>query len=416
MGTRAITTNASTECFMKIVTIETFAVQAKPIDKKSYWGSRGWGDENRSPEISTEYPPPLRRRFIYSKTIDTVIVKMTTDDGLVGWGEAKAPVAPQATKQIIDLLLKDIVIGEDPHDVVVLWERMYAGMRVRGHRAGFYLEAISGIDIALWDLIGKAAGKPIYQLLGGNFRNPVRVYASGLPALSYDQSEEAFEQLAQEALELKARGYTGLKMAIGRGIKGDLKSIRAVRDAVGDDYMIYTDAAGVYDRAQAIQIGHELQDLDCMWFEMPTAPEDVAGYGEIARALRIPIATDSLTSRYETAEFIRAGGLDVVLPDVCRAGGLTECKRIAEMADGFGLAFAPHISIGSAIHFAASAHLATAMPNTMTSEYWFGDNPLGNCILREPLRLENGCMYTPDKPGLGIDIDEEVLGKIINGG
>jgi len=180
--------------------------------------------------------------------------------------------------------------------------------------------------------------------------------------------------------------------------------------------MIYTDAAGVYDRAQAIQIGHELQDLDCMWFEMPTAPEDVAGYGEIARALRIPIATDSLTSRYETAEFIRAGGLDVVLPDVCRAGGLTECKRIAEMADGFGLAFAPHISIGSAIHFAASAHLATAMPNTMTSEYWFGDNPLGNCILREPLRLENGCMYTPDKPGLGIDIDEEVLGKIINGG
>jgi|TARA_B110000467_G_scaffold105479_1_gene95881 D-arabinonate dehydratase/D-galactarolactone cycloisomerase len=401
---------------MKIVTIETFALQAKPIDKKSYWGSRGWGDENRSPEISTEYPPPLRRRFIYSKTIDTVIVKMTTDDGLVGWGEAKAPVAPQATKQIIDLLLKDIVIGEDPHDVVVLWERMYAGMRVRGHRAGFYLEAISGIDIALWDLIGKAAGKPIYQLLGGNFRNPVRVYASGLPALSYDQSEEAFEQLAQEALELKERGYTGLKMAIGRGIKGDLKSIRAVRDAVGDDYMIYTDAAGVYDRAQAIQIGHELQDLDCMWFEMPTAPEDVAGYGEIARALRIPIATDSLTSRYETAEFIRAGGLDVVLPDVCRAGGLTECKRIAEMADGFGLAFAPHISIGSAIHFAASAHLATAMPNTMTSEYWFGDNPLGNCILREPLRLENGCMYTPDKPGLGIDIDEEVLGKIINGG
>ena len=94
---------------MKIAKIETFAVQAKPIDKKSYWGSRGWGDENRSPELSTEYPPPLRRRFIYSKTIDTVIVKVTTDDGLVGWGESKAPVAPQATKQIIDLLLIDIV-------------------------------------------------------------------------------------------------------------------------------------------------------------------------------------------------------------------------------------------------------------------------------------------------------------------
>ena len=134
---------------------------------------------------------------------------------------------------------------------------------------------------------------------------------------------------------------------------------------------------------------------------------------EIAKALRIPIATDSLTSRYETAEFIRAEGLDVVLPDVCRAGGLTECKRIAEMADGFGLAFAPHISIGSAIHFAASAHLATAMPNTITSEYWFGDNPLGNGILKEPLRLENSYMYTPEKPGLGIEIDEAALQAVM---
>lgn len=398
---------------MKIAQIETFAVQAKPIDKKSYWGSRGWGDENRSPELSTEYPPPLRRRFIYSKTIDTVIVKVTTDDGLVGWGEAKAPVAPQATKQIIDLLLTDIVMGEDPHDVVVLWERMYAGMRVRGHRAGFYLEAISGIDIALWDLIGKASGKPLFQLLGGCFRNPVRVYASGLPALSNDMPEEAFEQLAMDATDLKERGYTGLKMAIGRGIKGDLKSIRKVRETLGEDFLIYTDAAGVYDRAQAIQIGHELQELGCVWFEMPTAPEDVAGYGEIAKALRIPIATDSLMSRYETAEFIRSGGLDVVLPDVCRAGGITECKRIAEMADGFGLAFAPHISIGSAIHFAASAHLATAMPNTITSEYWFGDNPLGNGILNEPLRLENSYMYTPEKPGLGIEIDEATLQAVM---
>ena len=398
---------------MKIAKIETFAVQAKPIDKKSYWGSRGWGDENRSPELSTEYPPPLRRRFIYSKTIDTVIVKVITDDGQVGWGESKAPVAPQATKQIIDLLLTDLVIGEDPHNVVVLWERMYAGMRVRGHRAGFYLEAISGIDIALWDLIGKASNKPIYQLLGGCFRNPVRVYASGLPALSYDMPEEAFEQLAMDATDLKDRGYTGLKMAIGRGFKGDLKSIRKVRETLGDDFLIYTDAAGVYDRAQAMQIGYELQELGCMWFEMPTAPEDVAGYGEIAKALRIPIATDSLTSRYETAEFIRSGGLDVVLPDVCRAGGLTECKRIAEMADGFGLAFAPHISIGSAIHFAASAHLATAMPNTITSEYWFGDNPLGNGILKEPLRLENSYMHTPEKPGLGIEIDEAALQAVM---
>jgi len=400
---------------MKVEKIETIVVQAKPTDKQSYWGSRGWGKENRSPELSTEYPPPLRRRYIYSKTIDTLLVKITTDDGIVGWGEGKAPVAPQATKEVVDLLLADIVVGQDPNDVVVLWERMYAGMRVRGHRAGFYLEAISGVDIALWDIIGKAMSKPLYQLLGGCFRNPVRVYASGLPALSYDMPEEAFEQLAQDARELKEKGYTGLKMAIGRGIKGDLKSIRTIRDAMGDDFLIYTDAAGVYERAQAMQLGRELQDLNCVWFEMPIAPEDVAGYGELARALDIPISLDSLTSRFEVAEFIRAGGLDVVLPDSYRAGGITECKRIAELADGFGLAFAPHISIGSAIHFAASAHLATAMPNTMTSEYWFGENPIGNAILKEPLILKDGYMHTPDKPGLGIDIDEEALERVISG-
>jgi D-arabinonate dehydratase/D-galactarolactone cycloisomerase len=400
---------------MRIVKVETFAVQAQPTDKRAYWGSRTWGKEGsaRAPELSSEYPPPLRRRYLYSKTIDTVIVRLTTDDGLVGYGEAKAPVAPQATKQIIDLLLAEIVLGADPRETTVLWERMYAGMRVRGHRAGFYLEAIAGVDIALWDLSGKAAGRPIYQLLGGCFRNPVRVYASGIPALGQDASTAEFESLVEEAQRIKGAGYTGLKMALGKGLRGDLRSVRAVREALGDDFLIYTDAAGVYDRAQALQLGRALEELECVWFEMPTAPEDVAGYGELAKALSIPISLDSLMSRYEVAEFIRAGGLDVVLPDVCRAGGITECRRIAELADSFGLAFAPHISIGSAIHFAASAHLASAMPNTITSEYWIGDNPLGNPILKEPLVLADGYMHTPAKPGLGIEIDEEALKTLI---
>jgi D-galactarolactone cycloisomerase len=124
---------------MKIERIETFAVQAPPSDARPYWGSRAWGSTqaDAAPEISVEYPTPIRRRYLYSQTIDTVIVRLTSDNGLVGYGEAKAPVAPQATKAIIDLLLADIVRGADPREVTVLWERMYAGMRVRGHRAGF---------------------------------------------------------------------------------------------------------------------------------------------------------------------------------------------------------------------------------------------------------------------------------------
>ncbi len=399
---------------MKITKVESFAVQAPPADSRAYWGSRAWGGAESSVrhDISMEYPSQARRHYIYSKTIDTVIVAITTDNGLVGYGEAKAPVAPQVTKEIVDRLLADIVLGADPRNVTVLWERMYAGMRVRGHRAGFYLEAMSGVDIALWDLAGKAAGIPIYQLLGGAFRESVRVYASGLPALDFNAPKEHFEQLAAEAKDLKKQGYTGLKMALGKGLKGDLKSIKVVREAVGDDFIIYADAAGAYDTAQALRLGKELEELGVGWFEMPIFPEDIDGYAELAHELTIPIALDSLTSRYETSEFIRRRALDVVQPDVCRAGGITECRRIAELADSFGLAFAPHISIGSAIHFVASAHLASAMPNTITSEYWIGKNPIGNAILEEPFVMENGYMRTPSGPGLGVTINQKAVSAV----
>jgi D-galactarolactone cycloisomerase len=396
---------------MKIARIETFAVQAPPSDARPYWGSRAWGSHqaDAAPEVSVEYPTPIRRRYLYSPTIDTVIVRLTTDNELVGYGEAKAPVAPQATKAIIDLLLADIVRGADPRDVTVLWERMYAGMRVRGHRAGFYLEAISGIDIALWDLAAQAAGVSIASLLGGVFRNPIRVYASGLPALDRHAGSEALDALVEEAVRLKAAGYTGLKMALGKGIEGDLRSVRAIRERLGEDFLIYTDAAGAYDRAQALQLGRELEALRVAWLEMPIPPEDVEGYGQLADALSLPIALDSLSSRYEVAEFIRCHGLDVVQPDVCRAGGITECRRIAELADAFGLAFAPHVSIGSAVHVAATLHLAAAMPNTMTSEYWIGDNPIGNAWLKQPIQIVDGYAALPAGTGLGIALTPEAL-------
>lgn len=395
---------------MKITKVESFAIQAPVRDEQAYWGSRAWGTESSSGvEISTEYPPPQRRRCLYSKTVDTVLVKITTSTGEVGWGEAKAPVAPKVTKAIIDELLAGVVLGADARQTTVLWERMYAGMRIRGHRAGFWLEAIAGVDIALWDLAGKAAGVPIYQLMGGCFRNPVRVYASGLPALSSTAPAEAFEQLANDATAIRDRGFTGLKMALGKGLRSDIKSIRAVRECLGPDFLIYVDAGGAYDRAQALRLGRELEELEVGFFELPIFPEDIDGYVELAKALAIPIAMDTLTSRYEVRDFVSRGGLDLVQPDVCRAGGLTECKRIAELADAFGVAYAPHLSIGSAIQFAASGHLASAMPNTMTCEYWIGNNPLGNCILRQPLVLKDGYMETPSQPGLGIEIVEETL-------
>jgi len=396
---------------MKIVKVEAFAIQAEPIDTRPYWGSRAWGAERvaRQAELSTEYPVPLRRRFIYSRTIDTVIVRIETDTDHVGWGEAKAPVAPQVTAKIIELLLADIVLGADPREVLVLWERMYAGMRVRGHRAGFYVEAIAGVDIALWDLAGQAAGAPVHTLLGGRMREAVRVYASGIPSLPLEAPVDAVAALVEEAKAIRNDGFTGVKVAIGRGIRGDLRVLQALRDAMGADFAIYADAAGVYSRADALRLGQALEELDVGFFEMPIPPEDVEGYAELAQNLAIPIALDSIMTRHETVELIRNRAIDIVQPDVCRAGGITECRRIAELADAFGLAFQPHVSIGSAVHVAASAHLAVAMPNCLVCEYWVGKNPIGNAVLEEPIGLDNGYLAAPPGSGLGIRILPQAL-------
>jgi D-arabinonate dehydratase/D-galactarolactone cycloisomerase len=396
---------------MKIVKVEAFAIQAEPIDSRPYWGSRAWGSERAAgqAELSTEYPVPLRRRFVYSRTIDTVIVRIETDTGHVGWGEAKAPVAPKATASIIELLLAEILIGADPRDVLVLWERMYAGMRVRGHRAGFYIEAIAGADIALWDLAGQAAGAPISTLLGGRMRESVRVYASGIPSLPLEAPDEAIAELVAEARGLRDAGYTGVKMAIGRGVRGDLRAIRAIRDALGPSFAVYVDAAGVYSRADALRLGQALEELDIGFFEMPIPPEDVEGYAELARALAIPIALDSIMTRHETVELIRNRAIDIVQPDVCRAGGITECRRIAELADCFGLAYQPHVSIGSAIHVAASAHLAVAMPNSIVCEYWIGENPIGASVAATPAQLRDGYLHAPSGAGLGIGLNADAL-------
>jgi D-arabinonate dehydratase/D-galactarolactone cycloisomerase len=395
---------------MKIVSVEAFAIEAPPASAEVYWGARAWGREHAGlRDHSAHYPVEQRRRFIYSRTIDTVIVKVTTDEGAVGYGEAKAPVAARATRLIVETLLAPMLIGANPLDTTVLWERMYAGMRVRGHQAGFYLEAISGIDIALWDIAGKASGRNIASLLGGAFNDKVRVYASGLPSLPQNAPDEAFEALGDQAEAIRKAGYSALKMAFGRDLPGDIRSAHVVRERLGSDFTIHGDAAGSYDRKQALRLGLALQDLDFGFYEMPIFPEDIEGYAELARRLTMPIALDSLMTRQETLRFLRIGGLDLVQPDVCRAGGITECRRIAELADTFGAAFAPHISIGSAIHFAASTHLAAAMPNTMTSEYWIGNNPIGNAILETPLRMENGFMELPSGPGLGIAIKEDAL-------
>ncbi len=399
---------------MQIKTVEAFAVHAPLEHDRPYWGSRTWGSAAPAQtqtglNLSSRYPPPQRRRFIYSTTVDTVIVRLTADDGTVGWGEAKAPVAPGVTKAIIDELLAPLIVGQPAEEPTVQWERMYAGMRVRGHDSGFYLEAISGVDIALHDLRGKLLGQPIHQLLGGAFRQQLPLYASGIPGVSLSAPPEAWDELRAQAEEFLTRGFKAIKIALGRDVPSDIRTVEAVREAVGDNILLLVDAAGAYDPMQALQLGQALERLNVGWFEMPIPPELVDGYALLGSKLNLPIALDSLATRHATLDLLKRSGLHIAQPDVCRAGGITECMRIGVIADAFGAVCTPHISIGSAIHLAASAQVAAALPNFSIMEYWTGNNPLGAPVLRQPFAPQDGFLTVPGGPGLGIEIDEAAL-------
>ncbi len=402
---------------MRITDVEAIAIKAQNSAEQAYWGKASWGAEGESDPLahwnSTRFPHPGRMRPSYSDGFETVLVRIETDTGIVGWGEAKAPVAPRVTKYIIQDLFRDQLIGADPRNVEVIWETLYASMRLRAHDGGFMVEALSGVDIALWDIIGKGVGEPVHRLLGGAYRDRVLVYASGVPATRAGRGEADHTRMIDAALSAAERGFTGLKMAIGLDPAADVASVAAVRDAVGPDTRIFTDAAGNYDVGRSILVGRELEQLDVGFLEAPLPFEHVEGYAEVARALALPIANDVIKTRYHVLEYLRRAALDVVQPDVCRSGGITELKRISVLADAFGVAFTPHVSIGSAIHFVASAHVAAASVNLHQMEYWFGANPLGDAILLEPvLGVVDGHLPVPQGPGLGIEVDESVVRRL----
>lgn len=397
---------------MKIVSVSAFPLRVPP--EETYWGARTWGEETGA-DLDA-YPPVARRRYAYSRTIDTVLVRVETDDGVVGWGECKAPVAPSVAAACVNELLRPIVLGSSLDAIAVTWERMYAAMRVRGHDSGFWLEAIAGVDIALWDAWGRTLGQPVYALLGGAFRSAVPVYASGVPAAGRREGTEGLRRVEAEARRLSDAGWTAIKVAVGVDPEGDAASVAVVRDVLGPGGRVFADAAGAYDVRQALRLGERLEELGVGFFEMPVPPEQVDDYAYLAARLSIPLALDSLATRHRALTFLRAGALHVLQPDVCRAGGISETMRIAALADAFGAQATPHVSIGSAVHFAASLHCALAMPNFDIMEHWIGSNPLGRALAADLDEPVNGVRSPTAGPGLGITIDEDAVARLASGG
>ena len=390
---------------MDIRSIATFPLRGHQPDGQTYWGAATWGGEPRG----ATYPHPSRTSFVYASGIETVLVRLETESGWVGWGESKAPVGCLATAELIDALLAPAIEGMSILDREVVWERMSNAMAVRGHDAGFWTEALSGIDIAMWDALGRALDQPIATMLGGIFWPEITCYASGVPVAAYANQMGGLERVRDHVELLRADGWSAMKLAIGSSPTFDLAAIATARDALGDDGRLFVDAAGAYDKLQAIEICDRLTDYGVEFFEMPVPPDQLDVYAELAARSKVPLALDSLHTASRARDFLVRSALGVVQPDVCRAGGITGSRRISELADRFGVRATPHVSIGSAVHFAASLQLAAATPNLATMEHWVGTNPLGATIapdLHDPIA---GQRSIGSEAGLGITIDEAAV-------
>jgi D-galactarolactone cycloisomerase len=326
------------------------------------------------------------------------VVEVVTDTGITGWGEgATVPVRRALESQ---------VQGRNPFDYEVIWEGL--------HRQGVDTAAISAVDIALWDIMGKALQQPIHQLLGGAFRTRVQAYATGL---FRRERADRTAALVEEALGYVDAGFKAMKMKVGFGPEYDIKNVAAVRRAIGNDILFAVDANCAYDRGSAIAVGREIAKNDLLWFEEPISPDDIEGYLEIRRALDIRISgAEQFRGRWAFRRMIQERVLDIIQPDVCVCGGFTEFRKIAAMASANHVRVIPHM-FGTSIRLAATLHLLAALPDSPRAlepfptllEYDMSENALRTELAREPIRHADGIVTVPQAPGLGIEIDREVL-------
>jgi D-galactarolactone cycloisomerase len=359
----------------------------------------------------------LSQPFAYSRawydTRTAMLVEIETDAGLTGWGECYGPA--RMTAAVVESAAAWL-IGEDPLRTDHLWQQVYARLRDHGQK-GLVIQGLSGIDIALWDIKGKHFGVPVHRLMGGPLRHEVQAYATGLYRR---KSGDPLQYLAEEAAAYVAEGFRAVKLKVGFGVAEDAAVTRAVRAAIGPDTALMIDANHAYDAIEAIRLGRMIEDEDIGWFEEPVPPEDLAGYARVKAALSIPLAGGECEfTRFGFREMLVTRAVDVVQPDTCAAGGLSECKKIADMAEAFGVRYNPHVW-GTGVALAASLQLLAVLPpHTPTSlnplepllEFDRTEHPIRQAILTQPIEHQGGVVRVPDGPGLGIEVDRTALAR-----
>ena len=332
----------------------------------------------------------------------TSLVRVITDNGLIGLGAAYS--YPDLVRIIIEKQLKPMLIGADPLDIEANWQKMYDLTRWYG-RKGVAISSLGALDIAFWDLRGKAEGQPLYKLLGSD-RNAVPAYASGL----FWQDDVCL--LEKEAARHWSRGFRRVKMRLGRTEAYDMAAVEAVRRGIGPDGDVLVDGSHRYTLETAERLGHFLAEQKVFWFEEPFPPEDIDSYAALRGRISVPLAAGENDFGVQGfRELVRANALDILQPDACRAGGVTESIRVGRLAAKANLRIAPH-TWSDAVALVANAHIVAALPNAITVEVDQSGNPFIEELLSEPLRIEDGLLRLPEAPGLGIDLNMDTVQRL----
>lgn len=350
---------------------------------------------------------PVRMPTQTISSFVTTLVQITTDDGLVGVGECIVRNSPKITAAIITDAVTPMIMGMDPLDTEAVWWKLFQSMRGRGHTGGYFVEAISGVDMALWDIIGRYYDQPIGKILGGMHRTQVPAYASSIML-------DDMDIMVRKAKELTSLGYGSIKVKVGLGKYKDIKIVSKIRDAVGPDVGIMVDANSFYCAGDAVYVGKAFEELNVIWFEEPVMPDDVDGYRLLRSKLNMKIATgESFFTSLDYRPFLENDYVDVVQPDVSRCGGFTESRKISNLAEVFHKVYAPHTGFSSSVCVFGSLQLASYAHNFDKYEYMVIDNPLQHIMDVEIPPVIDGMVEIPQTPGLGASLNEVLVQKYL---
>lgn len=362
--------------------------------------------------LMAELPVPFAYSQAWYRKRGAMLVEVTTADGITGWGEAFGP--PELTAPVV-AWLAPLVVGQDAMAREAIWQALYNRLRDHGQR-GLVVEAISAIDIALWDIAGQALGLPVHRLLGGPLRTEVEAYATGFYRR---ERPDHLAYLAEEAQQRLAEGFRILKLKTGWGLAEDIALTRGFRREIGPDIGLLVDCNHAYDAPAAIAYGNAVADQAIGWFEEPVPPEDIAGYLEVKARQPIPVAGGEASfARWDFAKLIQARAMDVLQPDVAACGGISELKKIADMASAFGMRVNPHVW-GTGVALAASLHLLAVIPDNPPGlfprppllELDRSPHPVRDALLQQPIAAVQGRVAVPTGPGLGIAVDRAALAR-----